>query len=259
MMDSTGHAGTLATIFPAVMGASVGKESCQSREDREGSQWRQSRSRYSRSRDSHLRRKGLCRSLTSRSCRCSGPHEGKFVSLHLFQGIITLSNVPRSTRASQSYYFNGRGSEARSGKSSSGICTKSGDFLCSKSREGEHLFSRTSSFNWGGSRNSQRAATKVSCLCANVDRECSQSWIDSTRSGYSNSILFSSDCCEWNSYFLASARWCQSCADCRRNRRSSLCSNSDARLTKGQIDLANSLQVGLAKLENSNQLTGVNV
>lgn len=254
---STKPAGTLTTIFPVVIGASLGKENCQSREERESSQWRQSRSGHSGSRDPHLCRKGLCRSITSRSGRCSWPNEGKSLPLHLFQGITSLSHVSGSARTSKHNYCYCRWSEVRSGEPVARIRTQSGDFLRGQSGTSKHLFPRTSTLNWKRSRDSKGSAARFSCVCSLSNRGCLQSRTNAPRLGYSDRNILFTNCSKWNSYLLTSSRWREGRTNCGRNIGPSLCRDSHARLTKGKIDLANSEKIGLANLANSNQLTGV--
>ena len=125
-IDSTAGADTLTTLFPAVMEAPLGKENCQSRES---GQWRQSRSGYSRSGDSHLCRKGLRRVFTTRGSRFSWVNEGQPVSLHFLKGIVALSHVSGSPRASEFNYYRSRRQEFSSRGTLTRIRTQFGSFL----------------------------------------------------------------------------------------------------------------------------------
>jgi hypothetical protein len=255
-LDSTAAAGTLTQIFPAVMEASLGKENCQSRE---GGKWRQSRPGYSRSGDSHLCRKGLRRVFTAGSCRCGWANEGQPLSLHFLQGIAALSHVSGSPRASEFNYFRSRRQELGSRTTAARIRSQSGRLLCGQSGTSKYLLPRISPLNGSGSRNRKRATERISGACTQFGRGCAQSWINAFRFRYSNYFLFPADSRERYSYFFTSTTWRESSADSRPDRRSRLLSNPYSRFAKGQIDLANSAQVGFAKFSNSNQLTGATV
>jgi len=252
-IDSTAGADTLTTIFPAVMEAPLGKENCQSRES---GQWRQSRSGYSRSGDSHLCRKGLRRVFTTRGSRFSWVNEGQPVSLHFLKGIVALSHVSGSPRASEFNYCRSRRQEFGARRTLARIRTQFGSFLRDQSGTSKYLFPGISPFNWQRSRNSKAATERFPGICAWFDRGCTQSWINTTRFRYSNRFLLLADSCKRYSYFLTSSAWSKSSTNSRRDFRSSLFSNPYSRFAKGQIDLANSSQVGFAKFRVSNQLTG---
>lgn len=253
-IDSTAVADTLTTIFPAVMEASLGKEDCQSRE---GSKWRQPRSGYSRSGDSHLCRKGICRVFAARSCRFSWVNEGQSVSLHFFQGIAALSDVSGSPRASEFNYCRSRRQELGSRRTAARIRSQSGRLLCDQSGASKYLLPRISPLNGPRLRNRKTATEGIPGTCARFDRGRTQSWFNTTRDRYSNCFLLLADSCKRYSYFLTSSTRSKSSTNSRRDLRSSLFSNPYSRFAKGQIDLANSAQPGFAKFRVSNQLTGV--
>lgn len=253
-IDSTTVADTLTTIFPAVMEASLGKENCQSRE---GGKWRQSRSGYSRSGNSHLCRKGICGFFPPRSSRCRGINEGQPLSLHFLEGIAALSNVSGSPRASELNNCRSRRQEIRSRSTPARIRSQFGSVLCNQSGASKYLLPRITPLNGQGSRNRERAAESISRTCARLDRGRTQSWLNAIRSRYSNSFLFLVDGSKWNPYFSTSSTWSKSSTNSRRDLRSSLFSNTYSRFAKGQIDLANTSQVEFAKFRISNQLTGV--
>ena len=253
-IDSTAAADTLATIFPAITEASVGKEGGQSRKS---GKWRQSRSGYSRSGDSYLCRKGLCRVFSSGSCRFGWANEGQPVSLHFFQGIAALSDVSGSPRTSEFDYHRSRCQEFGTRGTLTRIRSQLGRFLCFKSGTGKYLLPRISPFNGQRSRDGKAAAERISGACARFDRGRTQSWINPTRYRYSNRYLLLADSCKRYSHFLTSSTWGKSRTNRRRDLRSSLFSNPYSRFAKGKIDLANSSQVGFAKFRVRNQLTGV--
>jgi len=253
-IDSTVVADTLTTIFPAVMEASLGKEDCQSRE---GGKWRQPRSGYSRSGDSYLCRKGLRRVFTTRGSRFSWANEGQPVSLHLFQGIAALSDVSGSPRASEFNYCRSRRQEFGSRRTFTRIRSQFGRFLCNQSGASQYLLPRISPLDGPRLRNRKTATESIPGVCAWFDRGRSQSWINATRSRYSNCFLLLADSCKRYSYFLTSSTRSKSSTNSRRDLRSSLFGNPYSRFAKGQIDLANSAQAGFAKFRVSNQLTGV--
>jgi len=253
-LDSTAGADTLTTIFPAVMEAPIGKEDCQSRES---GQWRQSRSGYSRSSDSHLCRKGIRRFFTTRGGRFGWVNEGQPVSLHFLQGIVALSDVSGSPRASEFDYHRSRCQEFGPRGTFARICSQLGRLLRDQSGTSKYLFPRISPSNGQRSRNSQRTAEGLSGACAWANRGRTQSWINPTRYRYSNRFILLADSCKRYSYFLTSSTWSKSGTNSRRDIRSSLFSNPYSRFAKGKVNLANSSQVGLAKFRVSNQLTGV--
>ena len=255
-IDSTAVADTLTIIFPAVMEAPLGKEDCQSREC---GKWRQPSSGYSRSGDSNLCRKGICRVFAARSCRFSWVNEGQSVSLHFLQGIAALSHFSGSPRASEFNYLRSRRQELGSRTTAARIRSQSGRLLCGQSGTSKYLLPRLSPLNGSGSRNRKRATEVISGSCTQFDRGCAQGWINAFRFRYSNYFLFPADSCKRYSYFFTSTTWRESSADSRPDRRSRLLSNPYSRFAKGQIDLANSAQVGFAKFSNSNQLTGATV
>lgn len=255
-IDSTVVADTLTTTFSDVLEASLGKEDCQSRE---GICRCQSRSGYSRSGYSHICRKGLCGVLIARSCRFSGVNERQPLSLHILEGIAALSHVSRSPRASELNYCRSRRQEIRSRSTPARIRSKLGSLLRNQSGASKYLLPRISPPYGQGSRNSKRATEGIPSTCARFDRGRTQSWINTTRSRYSNRYLLLADSCKRYSHFLTSSTWDKSRTNRRRDLRSSLFSNPDSRFAKGEIDLANSAQVVFAKLRTSNQLTGVNL
>ena len=255
-IDSTVVADTLTTTFPAVLEASLGKENCQSRE---GICRCQSRSGYSRSGDSHICRKGLCGVLIARSCRFSRVNEGQSLSLHILEGIAALSHVSGSPRASEPNYCRSRRQEIRSRSTPARIHSKLGSLLRNQSGASKYLLPRISPPYGQGPRNSKRATEGIPSTCARFDRGRVQGWSNANRFRYSNSYLLFVDRSKWNSHFSAGSTWGKGSTDGRRDIRSSLLSNPDSRCAKGKIDLANSAQVGFAKLRTSNQLTGVNL
>ena len=253
-LDSTAGADTLTTIFPAVMEAPLGKEDCQSRES---GQWRQSRSGYSRSSDSHICRKGIRRFFTTRGGRFGWVNEGQPVSLHFLEGIVALSDVSGSPRASEFDYHRSRCQEFGTRGTIARICSQLGRLLRDQSGTSKYLFPRISPSNGQRSRNRKAAAERFPGICAWADRGRSQSWINPNRFRYSNRYLLLADSCKRNPYFSTSSTWSKSSTNSRRDLRSSLFSNTYSRFAKGQIDLANTSQVEFAKFRISNQLTGV--
>lgn len=253
-IDSTALADTLTTVFSAVMEASLGKENCQSRE---GICRCQSRSRHSRSGDSHLCRKGICGFIPPRSSRCCWVNEGQSLSLHFLEGITAISHVSGSPRASELNHCRSRRQKIGSRITSARIRTQFGSLLCHQSGTSKYLLPRISPLNGQRSRNSKRSTESIPSIRAWLDRRRIQSWLNATRSRYSNSFLLFVDGSKRYSYFLTSSTRSKSSTDGRRDLRSSLLSNPYSRFAKGQIDLANSAQVGFAKFRISNQLTGV--
>jgi hypothetical protein len=253
-IDSTVGADTLTIIFTDTMEASLGKED---RQSREGGKCRQSRSRYSRSGDSYLCRKGLCRVFTTGSCRFSWANEGQPVSLHFFQGIAALSDVSGSPRTSEFDYHRSRCQEFGTRGTFARICSQLGRLLRDQSGTSKYLFPRISPSNGQRSRNRKAAAERFPGICAWADRGRSQSWINPTRSRYSNRFILLANSCKRYSYFLTSSARSKSSTNSRRNFRSSLFFNPYSRFAKGQVNLANSSQFGFAKFRVSNQLTGV--
>ena len=253
-IDSTAVADTLSTVFSAVMEASLGKENCQSRE---GICRCQSRSRHSRSGDSHLCRKGICGFIPPRSSRCCWVNEGQSLSLHFLEGITAISHVSGSPRASELNYFRSRRQKVRSRITPARIRSQFGSLLCHQSGTSKYLFPRVTPLNGQRSRKSQRTTEGISRTCTRLDRGRAPGWFNPKRSRYSNSYLLPVDGSKRNPHFSAGSTWSKSSTNSRRDLRSSLFSNPYSRFAKGQIDLANSSQVGFAKFRISNQLTGV--